>query len=1130
MRLYDLAPADLQIASERETTLGEAISGGFTAVRETMWTTENKRQREIEDPLTELVVSVTGQGFEFSPETQELLFKDPAEMSDNELQSIYSEAEAFGVEIPDAARPDALRARREESNAALFERVSSAEDLIGRAGPVKGTFGALVGGVGASFTDPVNLATIPFAAPARAGLLTTMAVEAGINAAIEAGQTPGRNTIRREVGLEEESLLMNVTVGALFGGLLPAGVRGAQVGGKRLAPLASDLATRIGRMIPSRELARVAAQASRSDDPELRGVGEAVRNDLDDMAAAIENPENNAALMEHTERAQQAREAAEGNADLNMPDRPVAANSARTAIINGEIEEVNPLDLRVMPDLFQFKSEGVGPEGVTGALSTVRTWDPGLAGITYVYEFSDGTRAIADGHQRTNLAKRIMADDPSQNIRLAARVFREEDGFTPEYVRARAAAKNVSENKDGMTVAMARDAARVMRSDPALFDNLPFGPGIARAQNLAKLSDDAFQLLINDVLPDRQGELIGRLVQDPSLHVAMVRLLERTRPTNMVQAESIVQQALQAPVQREVTEDLFGAQEVAESLYMERAKVLDRAMRLMRDDRSVFRTLTEREARIQGTGENRLDSTSNEQQRKTTEMALEAISRLAHRAGPISEALNDGAKAYKESGRIKDAAEKVVAAVNTAIARGDLDGGTGRVGRQDAQSTSEGTAPSDPNGAFAEPLGQGAQDQIANTRDALESTAPPEPRASGIVDQMTADGRRVVIRKDDLSPQDFRAVDNELRSRQPGDTPEEYWSAASRNHDALNDEAQSIADGLGLTFFRAPVKTMARMMEKVTDKYGGDHKRVGDVARAGVTVDTPEDAAAFIAALGRRFHIIDEGWSETPAGYFDAKLMVRFDDGTVGEFQMWPPGMFDAKENRGGHAMYEEARLPETPPERVSELEAQMRELYGSTLSELDASWSRFGGGVAPSSSSTRASSEGGTSTARSSDSTARAVASEGSDQAPLDGTQTDARLRTDDAAARLDTSNRTSFMGDTSTADIGNNGRTVNTERTSAGDQTLFDGVAPITDAQRLQQRADQPLGRGAQRASDTQIGGLFDPLDPSRVDLFDAIPVGIEKTADGQTRAVTRSVSDLREELEADDEFVAQLGLCLK
>ena len=53
---------------------------------------------------------------------------------------------------------------------------------------------------------------------------------------------------------------------------------------------------------------------------------------------------------------------------------------------------------------------------------------------------------------------------------------------------------------------------------------------------------------------------------------------------------------------------------------------------------------------------------------------------------------------------------------------------------------------------------------------------------------------------------------------------------------------------------------------------------------------------------------------------------------------------------------------------------------------------------------------------------------------------------------------------------------------------QRTIEGVKPITQRERLEAAQNKPLSAQS-RASDTEIGGLFDPADPFRsvADLFD-------------------------------------------
>jgi predicted ABC-type ATPase len=639
---------------------------------------------------------------------------------DDLLGRMLSELDAAGVEYPDELSVEAMRERRERILGAKRERVEELDEIIGR-GSLPGQ---LVGGFQAGLDNVETIATLPIGAASRAGILATAAIEGGINAALEAGVTPSRNQALRELGLPEESILVNTIFGFAVGGTLGGGIKAApQIPGATSATK-EKLSEVLGGVLGRDTKEALARDGSADPDPEVRGAARAVALDLEEEALGVTNGADTAAIREHTVRAQEGLDLARGSSlDLGQ-DRPLTAVPSRS-IVNGDVEEVRPGDLLIEPERFQFKSD-INERGETGKLRDVPEWDVDRAGVVMVYENLDGSRSIADGHQRVNLANRLMEQDPSLDIRLAARVVREADGFTVDDVRVRAAMKNIAEAADGMSARLATDAAKVLRLDPDQIANLPTGPGIARATQLARLSDDAFQLLINRVIPDNQAALIGRLVEDQSLHLPIARLLERTGPANETQAQSIIEQALAAPVEQRTESSLFGDELITESLFEERAKVLDRTMQTLRRDRELFRTLTDRSREIRDAG-NELAEASNKEVREAVEKALAVIQANAHRKGAISEALNDGAKTYKKTGRLKDAAERVAEAVRREVQRNGIPGDRGRPPRQGAKSQGQSSETPDPTRDFADPVGEAAQAQVEATR--IEA---PEAQGSGV--------------------------------------------------------------------------------------------------------------------------------------------------------------------------------------------------------------------------------------------------------------------------------------------------------------------------------------------------------------------------------------------------------------
>ena len=116
-----------------------------------------------------------------------------------------------------------------------------------------------------------------------------------------------------------------------------------------------------------------------------------------------------------------------------------------------------------------------------------------------------------------------------------------------------------------------------------------------------------------------------------------------------------------------------------------------------------------------------------------------------------------------------------------------------------------------------------------------------------------------------------------------------------------------------------------------------------DLVRTGFIIDTTEQADLVVNELSSRYAVMDEGWFINDANYFDRKVLVQFDDGTIGEVQFWHPDMFDAKEGSGGgHKLYEEARdLEQKDPNnpRVLELYKQMQKLYSDALAHATPAW-----------------------------------------------------------------------------------------------------------------------------------------------------------------------------------------------
>lgn len=352
------------------------------------------------------------------------------------------------------------------------------------------------------------------------------------------------------------------------------------------------------------------------------------------------------------------------------PNVNMTKNQIQEATKPSDAITLDPDELQVDADTFQFKSGG-DEFGVTDRLKDIDTWEPHFSGTVIVYEKADGTRIIVDGHQRLALAKRIKAKDPSQEPKLIGYVYKEVDGYTPEFVRVQAALKNIAEGS-GTPL----DAAAILRLDKNKFKSLP--PRSALVQQgkyLADLDDSVTGLVVNEKIPYNYAALIGKLVEDKSKHFPIAKVLIDNNPSNEFEAEQMINQALNAGFTEVKEQTLFGQEMLTQSLFKERAKVLDSTIRLLKQDRKVFNTLVRNHTRIEREG-NQLLRDANKRKEQIDATAEEILKKQANKKGGLSDSLTAIAKKYKETGNIQQATTELSEAIRRAVSEGSIDGDT----------------------------------------------------------------------------------------------------------------------------------------------------------------------------------------------------------------------------------------------------------------------------------------------------------------------------------------------------------------------------------------------------------------------------------------------------------------------
>lgn len=383
------------------------------------------------------------------------------------------------------------------------------------------------------------------------------------------------------------------------------------------------------------------------------------------------------------------------------PGGKVLAEEVETSIpVSSQRIDLGQTEIGVDPARFQFKAN-TDEQGLSERLKGIKRWDPIKGNMTVLWEDADGKFWVADGHQRIGLASRLMAQGHAP-IQLNAFVLRAVDGVTAEQARMLAAKKNLAEGTGS-----AVDAAKIIREvgiDAFNADaSLPkTGAVVRQGLGLARLGDDAFAMVVNGVVPENYAAIVGEIVPPGAQQAAALQVLGRAQPANDVQARSIVEQVVQAGFSEQTTADMFGERAVATALYAERAKVLDSALKLIKREKAVFRTLVERAGTIEAAG-NVLADDENRTRLSDDETLAVRVQKLANMKGEVSDALSQAARTVAAGESVGAAAGKFVQALRR-LAGSDQQGGSrpggdqpgGAGDRRDAGAAAQAEPPAAP--------------------------------------------------------------------------------------------------------------------------------------------------------------------------------------------------------------------------------------------------------------------------------------------------------------------------------------------------------------------------------------------------------------------------------------------------
>tara|TARA_B100000579_G_scaffold437790_1_gene469041 strand:- start:6164 stop:9391 length:3228 start_codon:yes stop_codon:yes gene_type:complete len=579
-----------------------------------------------------------------------------------------------------------------------------------------------------------------------------------------------------------------------------------------------------------------------------------------------------------------------------------------------EIEELN-----VDAQSYQFK-EGSDEFGVTEQLRGEVQWNQEQSGVVLVHERADGKLFIADGHQRLALAKRIKEKDPNQDVFLLGITLREKDGISVENAMVRAAVKNIGEGTGTVL-----DAVKILRGDPQKFKTLPPRSALVKqARSIVKINDnEAYGLFVNGLVSPQQTALVGRMIpEDATMQRAAMNVLAKAKPENDLQAESIIRQVMDSGTEKVNQESLFGNALEEESLYFERAKILDNAVKVLQRDKSAFNTIVKNQTKFESEG-NQLARSANEQKIQKDGQAIQLIQTLANRRGQLSDDLTAAARIAKQSdGQYNKATESFVDSVRGAVDRGDFNGEilhdpgltidappqNGEIPTRSVEKSLE---------DFDNPAGLGSQKQM----NQMETDMFPPLREG-------------------LEPE---VAETKLKLAQPIETVDDIYELAPASQEWLAGTGKRLEAELGVKFENPGLKEKATAAEKMIRKKYKTAQQMTDIARGGFIVKSLDQANKVSEEFSKVADVLDTGWQVYPEGYSDRKLLVRTPNGIIAEIQMWTPEVKAAKFGKGTE-LYTKARSAKDPAE-IARLNEEQKVLYRDALKkDIQASEGKLSG------------------------------------------------------------------------------------------------------------------------------------------------------------------------------------------
>lgn len=309
--------------------------------------------------------------------------------------------------------------------------------------------------------------------------------------------------------------------------------------------------------------------------------------------------------------------------------------------------------LRVDAEKMQFKSMG-DAEGVTPILKGVTDWAPEAAGSIMVWQAKNGALYVADGHQRTGLARRLIASGKYEDLQINGTLYREVDGHSARDVRIMAAAKNIMEGSGTLL-----DGAKVLKEKPELIQKIgQINRDTTRQMtHLARLSDEAFTMVENGIVPEKYAAFVGQFMDDPARQKMALNVLAKAEPNSSAEAQIIVRRLREAELQKQqqgAQSTLFDFNDV-ESTFFEENKILAKALTELKKDKVLFSRAVDQADKLENAGSSIARQSSQQFADDAAKLAF-ILEKNADKQGVIRDTL------LKAAREVKDGAQSIAQA------------------------------------------------------------------------------------------------------------------------------------------------------------------------------------------------------------------------------------------------------------------------------------------------------------------------------------------------------------------------------------------------------------------------------------------------------------------------------------